>query len=626
MHGSRHALPALLGLLISILAPPAAGAAAIDPERNLAQPVPSLWTSDRTEAEINGLAGKGWRLTDVTVERQSPPRFGGTFVYNSGPYARNWYWWFGKSSTEVDALTRSIGRRLIDVEPYTVDGQRRFAIVSVVNEGEAAKEWGWNHDLTVPQVMAEADLYDLRVVDLDAYTVNGQRLYSYVGIKNQGVDARGWWLYDNVSERFVSQKLAEHGARLVDMELLWERPPDPNRTKALGSGRAVSAVMVHNPEGTFTMPFVKAPLSWIEERRASNGVRVADLDRNGDGWTGVLIDNIDGENARMRSVVRSTPFGNSYFGVFAKRVGGPTDVGLAHEDGHQPMSTVKLIPLLYAMELADRGEVNLDTKTISWRTPYGSPEMVLCERPSRLGKGELHSHSLRETLQRSLWESLNPAHEALLNTFGRQAILARMEQLGMPSLRIYPRCAPKKTGGLDWWSNGATLTEMARVYELVDLKQVFPNNWLAARNTFYDIVATVSQEPFRRVVTEEAIKLGKSEAVASEFMNLIQLEGKGGSYTRWGSGPNTIGRSFAYRVTFPIKVPVTVDPSGIAPDAHVGGFFVNRLYVPCYEAQETKPDGRTAACLKREGEVDQAFWTVTTELQRTAIHQALETW
>lgn len=256
--------------------------------------------------------------------------------------------------------------------------------------------------------------------------------------------------------------------------------------------------------------------------------------------------------------------------------------------------------------------------------------MVLCERPPRLGKGELHSHSLRETLQRSLWESLNPAHEALLNTFGRQAILDRMKALGMDHLRIYPRCAPKKTGGLDWWSNGATLAEMARVYELVDLKQVFPNNWFAARNTFYDIVATWSQEPFRKIVTEEAIKLGKSEAVASEFTNLIHLEGKGGSYTRWeGKGPNTIGRSFAYRVTFPIKVPVTVDPSGIAPDAHVGGFFVNRLYVPCYEARETKAGiagGSSPACVRAEGEVDKAFWTVTTELQRTAIRQALETW
>lgn len=615
MYGSRLTFPALLGLLIALVVPAVAGAAAIDPERNLAQPVPSLWTSERSEAGIKELIAKGWRLTDISVERQDPVRFAGVFVANSGPYARNWGWWFGKSSAEVNALTGNVGYRLIDVEPYTVDGQRRFAIVDVANEGEAAKEWGWNYDLTVPQITAEAERFDFRVVDLDAYVVDGRRLYSYVGIKNQGVDARGWWLYENVTQKFVDQKLAENGARPVDVESLSRSSLGPTR---------VSVVMVDNPEGTFTLPFVEATLPWLEERRASNGVRVAELEPHGDRWTGVLIDNIDGEDARMRSVVRETVFKAGYFGVFAKRVGGPTYVGLADQDGYNPASVLKLVPLLYVMDLVDRGKVDLD-RTISWRTPYGSPEQVLCERPPRLGKGELHSYSLRETLRRSLGESLNPAHEALLQTFGRETIVNWARAVGLKSVRIYPRCAHGTTP--NWFSNGTTLAEMGSLFELVDEKRVFHDNWSTTRDTFYGLVLSYLPVVFRDVVTEEAAKLGKSAAVVA-FLADTHLDGKPGSYIEYQAGrARTIGRSFSYRVTFPVRVPVGGGAGSVTePVAHVGGFFVNNLYTPCLESGETSPSGPTPACRKFEQDIESAFWKVVTEAQRPAIREALETW
>ncbi len=616
MYGSRLTLPALLGLLIALVVPAVAAAAAIDPERNLAQPVPSLWTSERSEAGIKELGAKGWRLTDISIERQDPVRFAGVFVANSGPYARNWGWWFGKSSAEVNALTGNVGYRLIDVEPYTVGGQRRFAIVNVANEGEAAKEWGWNFDLTVSQITAEAERYDLRVVDLDAYVVDGRRLYSYVGVKNQGVDARRWWLYENVTQKFVDQKLAENNARPVDVESLSRNSLGPTR---------VSVVMVDNPEGTLTLPFVEASVAWLEERRTSNGVRVAELEPHGDRWTGVLIDNIDGENARVRSVVRGTVLKPGYFGVFAKRVGGPTYVGLAHQDGYNPASAIKLVPLLYAMDLVDRGKVDLDAKTISWRTPYGSPQRVLCERPPRLGKGELHSLSLRETLRSSLWESSNPAHEALLQTFGREAIVEWARGIGLKTVRIYPRCARGTTP--DWLSNGTTLAELGSLFELVDEAKLFPNKWLTTRDTFYDLVFSFSPEAFRGVVSEEAAKLGKSAAVEA-FIAETQLDGKPGSYTTWGTGkPTTTGRTFSYRVSFPVKVPVGGGASPTSASvAHVGGVFVNNLYTPCLESVQTKLGGPSQVCREFESKLSDGMWKVTAESQRTAIREALETW
>ena len=59
----------------------------------------------------------------------------------------------------------------------------------------------------------------LRLVDLDPYVVNGQTLYSYVGIKNQGVDAKSWWWYPNVSFQTVVDKVNQNGARLLKLKL-----------------------------------------------------------------------------------------------------------------------------------------------------------------------------------------------------------------------------------------------------------------------------------------------------------------------------------------------------------------------------------------------------------------------
>ena len=114
---------------------------------------------------------------------------------NTGPYARTWSWWFDRDENGVKERVDALKSRIVDLEAYTVGGKRRFAFVMVSNTGAAAKGWWWNYDLTASQVTDDINKHKIRLIDLDSYLVNGQRRYSYVGIKNAGVDAKSWWWY-----------------------------------------------------------------------------------------------------------------------------------------------------------------------------------------------------------------------------------------------------------------------------------------------------------------------------------------------------------------------------------------------------------------------------------------------
>lgn len=609
----------LLGLVVSLTAPALAEAAAVDPERNLSQPTGWQWWKNRSEAQVNSLRGQGWRLTDIEVERRDPYRFTGAFVRNDGPYQRAGSWWYGKSRDQVVALTQGAGRRLIDLEPYTVDGKRRFAIVTVRNEGDAAKGWWWNYDLTPAQVKADIDEHGIRLIDLDTYVVNGKRRYSYVGIENQGVDASAWWWYHDVSPAFVQKKAEQHKARLIDIER-------PSKGK-------LTVVMVRN-EGVFTLHAYGVTQSRLAKLVASNGVRITDLERYGNRWAAVMIDNVSGETARLRSIVRDSPYRSGYFGVFAKRVAGPTYVGLAHRNRYQPMSVMKLVPHLYVMDRLDQGKANLDADTIQWTAPKGKPDEVWCKGQG--GETQSYSSSLRQTLQRGLWESLNRAHESLLNTYGPQQITDRAQALGLKRTELYFGC--KYDGMNDWLSNRTTLAEMGELFEGVDTKQFFPNHWQQVRDEFYGLIADWPVEWFRPVVEGEAAKLGKG-GVVEEFLSRVSFDAKGGGADSGNSdGTWSTGRALSYRVSFPAKLRIALPGGGrlggrpmvttaIVPRAHVGGFFVNDMTAPCLEdTANKKPSSVSKECREYAKAMGETFVKLTAEAQRTAIREALETW
>ncbi len=377
----------------------------------------------------------------------------------------------------------------------------------------------------VDGVTDEINKYDVRLIDLDTYLVNGKRRYSYIGIANQGVDGKAWWWYPDVSPKFVQQKVQEKHARLIDVE----RP----------SAGLMTVIMQRNDENAYSRHVYDFTLRDLLRFEASNGLRITDLEqyvKNGNvRFAAVLLDNATPENQRLRGIWRSSPMANApsgidaWFGIYAKEVAGPVDVGLGQSMTFNPMSVLKLVPHLYVMDLLDKDKVNLDDPHgISWISLKGMPDSIYCPYEQGVVLTQPNSESLRTTLTRGLGISLNRAHEALLNKFGFSAINTRVRQLGLQDTNVYPGCK-QQPGVKDWTSNTSTLTDLGRLFESVDTKAFFPHHWNTVNKEFYGLMADWFvpgvNGGIKAVVTDEAAKVGKS-AIVSAFMKKVTLNGR----------------------------------------------------------------------------------------------------
>ena len=613
------ALVALTAVLATVGASNATPAAAVqDPERNATTPTRWHFWVGQKKSKIDELAQKaGERVVDVNVDSVTPLRFSAVLVRNSGTYARTGDWSFGSEADVTKKINAEQGR-LIDLEPFTLFGKRFFAYVWVKNSGVAGKGWHWNYDLTVKQVVSEINKHKVRLVDLATYVVNGKRRYSYIGILNTGVDAKAWWWYVNVSPQFVQQKAQEHGARLIDVER-----PAPG---------LMTVIMQRNDESAYSRHVYDYALSDLFRFQASNGVRITDLKRyvkNGTvRYAATLIDNASAENRRVRSIWRSSTMANApngtdaWFGIYAKQVKGPADVGLAHTMAYQPLSVLKLIPHLYVMDKLDKdpGLDMLDQANgISWVAPKNKPDEVWC--PGQGGQTQTYSETLRQSLTRGLGESLNRAHEALVKKYGSTFINNRIHQLGLTNTNVYLGC-PQPAGKPDWTSNRSNLAELGELFEHVDDRTFFKNHWQQVSAEFYGLMANWSTAYIKTIVANEAAAAGKS-GIVNQFMASVTLNGKGGGIDYPQSdGTYHSGRGFFGRLELPFK-------SGrggrlTVIKTFVGGYFVDTFKTPCLE--RTAAESPSQTCRNWKTMQNAAYDKLMGEPYRLAIRRAIATW
>jgi len=602
-------LKALAPLIVAFLAlaPAAPAGAAEDPERNSSTPTGwSWWRGQSPSALEQKEKAFGERVISINADDPAGSTFSAALVRNSGAYQRDGDWFHDKTRDEVVALTEGKRRRLVDLEPYSRSGQLRFAGVTVPNTGQSAKSWWWNYDLSAKQVADDIDKHRIRLVDLSVYSRGGERRFAYVGIKNSGSDQRAWWWYQDVSPAFVQKKADEHGARVVDVER--------HRSNTL------TVLMVRN-EGTFTRHVYGVSENFLGKYVQSQGVRITDLERHGSRYYATTIDNVGAETGRIRSILRASPYRHGYFGAFSKRVGGPTYVGLAHRASHQPLSVLKLVPHLFVMDLFDKQQADLES-SISWVSPKGRPDDHIC--PGHVGQTQTYSDTLRNTLSRGLWESLGRSHETLLNIYTPEAITERVQDMGLDDTVMYYGC--KHSGKPDWLSNRTTLTDMGELFEGVDTKAFFPHRWQKTRDEFYGLMADWPADWLRPVVESEAAKLGKS-GVVDAFMQKVTIDGKGGGADSGSDDAGwLVGRSFSYRAALPFRVPSRGAPVS-KMRSFVGGFFVNDTKGPCLEGKAHQDPGAVShQCLQWVKSMGDTFKSLTAEIQRGPIREALETW
>lgn len=604
----------------------------IDPERMSTTPTGWQWWRDRSEAQINAIRNQDQRIIDLERSPIQNNRYDVVFVDNKGTYGRSEGWWYGYTRNQVVNKVAEKNGRIIDLEPYIVNGQHRFAFSLIRNEGNAAKWWWWNYDLTPEQVAADIDKHKIRLIDLDAYVVNGNTRYSYVGVKNEGVDAKAWWLYFNVSPQYLNDRINENKARLVDLEF--------------HNNGNVTGVMVQN-NGTAWWWAFGLTQERMEEIVATTASRIIDLESyvvNGKRYFAfVSIDNANAETRRLRDLLYKAydnpQFGpNVIRGFLVKEVNGQTYADMAGGLRFQPLSSLKLLPYLHAIIEAEKAQMSLDDVSVSWtEATVDNPSTDIDERKyaSCLLPGTVNTQqnaaTLTDALPTMMWDSHNRTLDAVLDKYGPGNITAHAQQLGMTQTEMYFGCPQQNGPSQPWAANRSTLYDFAKMFEGVDslqfvkseiTRQVFYNNMI---NLDYDgasytspitgkTVGSLNNGFLRDLVKQEAGP-GK-QAIVEEFLQHVVIRGKGG-----GGGPssNEFGYSDVLHVTLPFK-----ENGQIVPKSFVVAWFVYKLQTPNNCPESKAMDG--GACQAIWQPERDALATFRTEIHTIPIREALKTW
>jgi hypothetical protein len=287
---------------------------------------------------------------------------------------------------------------------------------------------------------------------------------------------------------------------------------------------------------------------------------------------------------------------------------------------YQPLSVLKLIPHLYVMDLLDKdpGLDLLDQPNgISWTALKGKPDEIYCPYSMQGQQTQVYSETLRMTLTRGLGESLNRAHEALLNKYGFAAINSRAHALGLTHTNVYPGCK-QPAGKKDWTYNRSTLSELGRLFENVDNKTYF-NHWPQVSGEFYGLMADWSTNGIRNVVASEAAAAGKS-GIVNSFMSRVTLNGKGGgTLLPQADGSYYGGRGFFGRLELPFK-----SGRGFLIKTFVGGYFVDNFKAPCNE--DTASQSQDASCRNWKTQQNATYDLLMGEPYRLAIRKAIASW
>ncbi|MEM8711821.1 MAG: serine hydrolase [Planctomycetota bacterium] len=215
----RRPLLAFATMIVAFVAALAPDAQA-DPQTDTVTPTGWWWMSNVTVAQIQDRINLGYRIVDIEVEDDAPFRLSATFVRNVGDYAKGWWWYFGLTASDVNARLSQNNARLIDVEPYDTVAGIRYAVVMIPNSGsDFATSHGWHFGFTFTQVSDYlSNNPGRRILDVQPYLVNGSRRYAFAWVANSGQTASGYWIYLNVTAATISSRLATNQARLIDLE------------------------------------------------------------------------------------------------------------------------------------------------------------------------------------------------------------------------------------------------------------------------------------------------------------------------------------------------------------------------------------------------------------------------
>ena len=214
---SRYARLVLLclGLLLLVGSSPARA------EEDNESTTPTAWwtyTGQSFNDVNNTITAKNARIEDIAIDNAAATSFTVSYVQNTGTYAKAWWWYVGIDAATLASHLSANKARLVSLKAYdTGGGNIRFAVAMIANTGADNKAWWYYYGKSTTDITALAKTNNARLTALQSYTSNGPTVYACIMIANTGADAKAWWWYYNISPQTVGADLSTNKARLLDL-------------------------------------------------------------------------------------------------------------------------------------------------------------------------------------------------------------------------------------------------------------------------------------------------------------------------------------------------------------------------------------------------------------------------
>ncbi|MCA8944480.1 MAG: hypothetical protein KDB80_18105 [Planctomycetes bacterium] len=259
---------------LALLAP--ASFAQVDRERD--EPVNYLDFVDLTGTELTNQLPAGYRIGNLELTSVgNAQHFSGTFVENTGPYDRDWGVFAYGTYAELQSSLALTGVRIIDLERY-VDQfmQERFVALWVDDRRLTFSNWNWLHAVPEASVQAAVNGVNGRVVDIETYSIGGQRYFELITVDNVGSAFRPTQLLIGTTIPTIQTWLAQ-GWRLYDFES--------------HGGATCSCVLVQ--DGLRSLTLFQETYSDTYFGDIHYGARIIDVDEHQGAHVITMLDNTD---------------------------------------------------------------------------------------------------------------------------------------------------------------------------------------------------------------------------------------------------------------------------------------------------------------------------------------------
>ena len=547
--------------LAAVLAPVCASVA--DEGRELARPNTGwIYRFGTTQTTIVSDINAGFR--PISLQRTGSNVHDVVMVANSGVFNDpRPLTYFLQTETSLNNALAASNRRLIDVEPYTVNGSRQLLATAIDNSGSNARGWTWSFDRTPAQLEAElAANPNLRPIDLTGYSVDGTRFYSMVTTQNTGSERQ---TFDMHFDKAESEMRGALGNRLTGQRLV-------SLTMHSQVARRVSGVSIEN-DGTPWWFYTQLTGAQVGERLASTGSRLVSLERYDSFQTNppelfaaVMINNSNALTTRIGEYMRgrvdsNQATTNAQFGLYFKEVGGPVLASLNADRAFEPASLMKTAHLVYAVSRFASGNDNLGATLLNDDIDHPD-ECPLTGQP-----GTSATETVDRVLRRMMERSDNNATREIQLRFGRTNINNYLRgPVGLEQSVINGTALGCLDCNLEF--NVLTPREICQLFERVADGTLFSTAW---QNYFYSVMedsrdATTLDDPnrfdgayntMRSLISQEAEGLNLTTEERADFLARTYHVRKGGAYglssCQQNGGRPFQARSFAGWMRLPFK-------------------------------------------------------------------------